>query len=177
MIYYEKTLGTEQIYRGTIIDVERLTVKLPNGRVVTRDIVRNPGASAVVPLTDDGCIILVEQFRKPIEKTSLEIPAGKLDKGEDPTDCAKRELLEETGYTAGKLVKILTIHPTPAFADEILHIYLATDLSKGRACPDEDEFITARKYRISDVLKMIDDGVITDGKTVCGVLFAAGNAR
>ncbi len=114
MNYYEKTLNTESVYHGSIIDVERLTVELPNGRRTTRDVVRNPGASAIVPVTDDGKIILVEQFRKPIEKVSLEIPAGKLDKGENPDHCAVRELQEETGYTSKNIRKILTINPVGA---------------------------------------------------------------
>lgn len=172
MNYYEKTIKSESIYEGSIINVERLTVELPNGKITYRDVVRNPGASAVIPVTEDGCVVLVEQFRKPIETTSLEIPAGKLDHGEDPLECAIRELREETGYKADHISKILTIHPTPAFADEVLHIYIATGLSKGEACPDEDEFITAKKYKIEEVVKMIHDGLITDGKTVSGILFA-----
>ncbi len=173
MDYYEKTISTQPIYQGSIIDVERLTIELPDGRRATRDIVRNPGASVVIPITDDGQIVLVEQFRKPNEKVFIELPAGKLDKGEDPEHCAARELKEETGYSAKSLKKILTLHPAPAFADEILHVYLATGLTKGDCCPDEDEFISARTYDLNQVLAMIEEGLITDAKTVAGVLFAA----
>ncbi|NLU52883.1 MAG: NUDIX hydrolase [Clostridiaceae bacterium] len=172
MNYYEKTIGTELVYEGSIINVERLTVELPNGRIATRDVVRNPGASVIVPITDDGEIVMVEQFRKPTEKTFIEVPAGKLDEGEDPKVCAERELKEETGYTAKELKKILTLNPAPAFADEVLHIFLATGLTKGEAHPDEDEFISARTYKIEEVLNMIDEGKITDSKTVASVLFA-----
>lgn len=172
MDYYEKTISTELMYKGNIINVERLTVELPNGKIATRDVVRNPGASVIVPVTDNGEIVMVEQFRKPNEKTFIEIPAGKLDAGEEPIKCAERELKEETGYTAKELKKILTLNPAPAFADEVLHIYLATGLSRGEAHPDEDEFISARTYKIDEVLNMIDEGQITDSKTVAGVLFA-----
>lgn len=173
MNYYEKTIGTQPIYHGNILDVERLTVELPNGKMATRDIIRNPGASAVVPITDDGHIILVEQFRKPNDRTFIELPAGKLDyPGEDPADCAARELKEETGYSAAKLEKILELYPAPAFADEILHIYLATGLSCGEIEPDEDEFISAKAYPLEEALKMIDEGIICDAKTVAGILMA-----
>jgi ADP-ribose pyrophosphatase len=173
MEYREKTISKEEVYQGSIIRVERQTVELPDGRKASRDIIRNAGASAVVPITEDRCIIMVTQFRKPIETTSLEIPAGKLDEGEDPLHCAARELEEETGYKAEKIEKILTLHPAPAFADEMLHIYKATGLTPGTSRPDEDEFITAQKYRIEDVLKMIEDGTIKDAKTIAGVLYCA----
>jgi ADP-ribose pyrophosphatase len=173
MDYYEKTIGTEPIYKGSIIDVERLTIELPNGKHATRDIVRNPGASVVVPINSDGRIILVEQFRKPNEKVFIELPAGKLDKGEAPELCAARELREETGYTAQTLKKIMTLHPAPAFADEVLHVYLATGLTQGDSQPDEDEFISAKAYELDEVLAMIEQGIITDAKTVSGILMAA----
>jgi ADP-ribose pyrophosphatase len=172
MNYYEKTLNIELIYHGSILNVERLTVELPNGRTAPRDVVRNPGASAIVPVTEDGKIILVEQFRKPIERVSLEIPAGKLDKGEDPDDCAARELKEETGYSAKNIKKILTINPVPAYADEVIHIYLATGLTSGESDPDEDEFISAKAYKPDEVISMIEKGIITDSKTISSVLFA-----
>ncbi|HBR03324.1 MAG TPA: ADP-ribose pyrophosphatase [Ruminiclostridium sp.] len=173
MNYYEKTLNTESVYHGSIIDVERLTVELPNGRRTTRDVVRNPGASAIVPVTDDGKIILVEQFRKPIEKVSLEIPAGKLDKGENPDHCAVRELQEETGYTSKNIRKILTINPVGAYADEVIHIYLATELSAGKSHPDEDEFISAKAFSFDEIMSMIEKSIITDSKTIAAILFAA----
>ena len=173
MNYYEKTLSIQPVYQGSIINVERLTVELPNGRTATRDVVRNPGASAIVPITEDGKIILVEQFRKPIEKVSLEIPAGKLDKGEDPDHCAARELKEETGYTAKNIKKILAINPVPAYAEEVIHIYLATGLTAGESNPDEDEFISAKAYGLDEIMSMIQNGIITDSKTISSVLFAA----
>lgn len=119
MNYYEKTIKEERKYTGNIINVDKVTVVLPNGKESTRDVVRHPGASVIVPITNDGKIIMVEQYRKPCEMISLELPAGKLDAGEPPEECAKRELHEETGYIAGKLTKVLSIHTTPGFSDEV----------------------------------------------------------
>ncbi|NLB77289.1 MAG: NUDIX hydrolase [Clostridiaceae bacterium] len=172
MEYYEKTISSELKYKGNIIDVEKLIVELPNGKLASRDVVRNAGASVVVPVVDDE-IILVQQFRKPAEKEFIELPAGKLEFGEDPAVCATRELKEETGYSTGKLVKILELYPAPAFSDEVLHIYLATELIKGEATPDEDEFISAKAYKFAEALTMIDEGIINDSKTVAGILFAS----
>lgn len=170
--YMEKTLSTQAIYDGSILRVEKLTVALPNGRTATRDIVRNMGASAVVPVTEDGCFLLVRQYRKPNEFFSVEIPAGKLDAGESPDDCAVRELEEETGHKAGKLDKLFSMQSTPAFSDEIIHVYLATELETGEANPDEDEFIAAFPVPFAEALAMIRDGRISDGKTIAG-LYAA----
>jgi len=172
MEYYEKTVSTELKYKGNIIDVEKIIVELPNGKLASRDVVRNAGASVVVPVISDE-IILVHQFRKPPEKVFIELPAGKLEYGEDPAVCAARELKEETGYSAGRLVKIMELYPAPAFSDEILHVFLATELSKGEASPDEGEFITAKAYKIAEALAMIEEGIINDSKTVAGILFAS----
>lgn len=173
MNYYEKTIKTEPVYEGTIFEMEKLTVELPNGRIAYRDVIRKSGASVIVPLTDDGHVIMVKQYRKPVEEVSLEIPAGKMDDGEDPAQCAARELKEETGYTAGKLIKILELYPAPAYTDEVLHVFVATELTKGEACPDEDEFVHPVKCSMDEVLKMIQDGTIKDAKTVAGILYAA----
>lgn len=172
MDYNEKTLSSKTVYEGTIFNVEKLTVELPNGHIATRDIIRNPGAAVVIPMIDD-CIVLVEQFRKAAEKTFIELPAGKLEYEEDPQTCAERELKEETGYSATKLQKVLSLYPAPAFADEVLHIFLATGLIKGEAAPDEDEFISARTYKLEEALAMIDEGIINDSKTVAGILYVS----
>lgn len=172
MNYYEKTVKEERKYTGNIINVDKVTVVLPDGREATRDVVRHPGASVIVPITSDGKIIMVEQYRKPCEMISLELPAGKLDKNEPPEECAKRELMEETGFIAGKLTKVLTIHSTPGFSDEVLHMFVATDLTEKNACPDEDEFISCKKYEISDLISMIEKGQITDAKTIIGIFLA-----
>ena len=172
MEYYEETIKVERKYTGNIINVEKLTVRLPDGKEATRDVVRHPGASVVVPVTDDKSLLLVTQFRKPNNMVSLELPAGKLDNGEDPEMCAKRELHEETGFISGKLVKLLSIHSTPGFSDEVLHMYLASDLIEDKACPDADEFISCKKYSITDCINMVADGKITDAKTIIGVFIA-----
>ena len=172
MMYSEKTVRTESVYEGSIIHVEKLTVELPNGKTATRDIVRHKGASAVVPVTAEGDFLLVRQYRKPNEMVSIEIPAGKLDAGEDPESCAIRELEEETGFRAATLEKLFSMQSTPGFSDEIIHVFLATNLLPGNPDPDEDEFISAFPVPFPEALSMIRDGRITDGKTIAG-LYAA----
>jgi len=172
MNYEEKTIKREHIYKGNIIKVESLTVTLPNGKEATRDLVIHPGASVVIPIDNNGEIYMVRQYRKPIDKISLEIPAGKLDAGEDPLVCARRELKEETGLTAGNIKHLISIHSTPGFCNEVLHLYVATDLKAGESCADEDEFISTEKYPISELLNMILNHEITDAKTIIGILMA-----
>lgn len=173
MDYNEKTIKTQDIYKGNIIKVQNLTVSLPTGKEATRDIVLHPGASVVIPLNENGELYLVEQFRKPLDMTTLELPAGKLDsKDEDPRLCAERELMEETGLRAGKLEHLISIHTTPGFCNEVLHMYLATELAQGECCPDEDEFLSVKKIPVSDLVNMILEHKITDAKTIIGVLMA-----
>lgn len=172
MNYEEKTVSEKHIYKGNIINVDNLTVTLPDGRQATRDIVRHPGASVVVPLNEKGEVYMVRQFRKPIDAVTLEIPAGKLDPGEDPLICAKRELKEETGLEAKEIKHLVSIHSTPGFSNEVLHMYSATGLSEGESCADEDEFISTEKYPVADLIEMILNGKITDAKTIVGVLLA-----
>jgi ADP-ribose pyrophosphatase len=172
MNYEEKTVIEERKYSGNIINVNRATVILPNGKQATRDIVRHPGASVVVPITDDWKLLLVSQYRKPCEMVSLELPAGKLDDGEDPETCAVRELREETGYVAGNITMVMNIHSTPGFSDEMLHMFVATQLTEGFSCPDEDEFISCRKYPIEECIEMVQNGRITDAKTIIGIYLA-----
>jgi ADP-ribose pyrophosphatase len=168
----EKTILTESVYLGSIIRVEKLTVELPNGRIATRDIVRHKGASAVVAVTREGEFLLVRQYRKPNEMISVEIPAGKLDAGEEPETCAIRELEEETGFRAASMEKLFSMQSTPGFSDEIIHVFLATDMLQGVPKPDEDEFISSFPVSFTEALSMIRDGRITDGKTIAG-LYAA----
>ncbi|NLH96431.1 MAG: NUDIX hydrolase [Clostridiaceae bacterium] len=172
MNYYEKTVDEKHVYKGNIINVDVLTVTLPNGKTATRDIVRHPGAAAVIPLNEKGEIYMVRQFRKPLDAVSLEIPAGKLDRGEDPAVCAARELKEETGLTADKLTYLVSVHSTPGFSDEVLHLYAATGLKEGDSCADEDEFITTEKYHIDELLSMVLEGKITDAKSIIGIFLA-----
>jgi len=172
MEYNEKTVSEEHIYKGKIISVDLVTVTLPDGRQATRDIVRHPGASVVVPLNEKGEVYMVRQFRKPLDAETLEIPAGKLDPGEDPYICAERELKEETGLRAKEIKHLVSIHSTPGFSNEVLHMYSATGLSEGESCADEDEFISTERYPVADLIDMILNGKITDAKSIIGILLA-----
>ena len=172
MNYEEKTLSKKQVFQGNIIGVESWNVLLPNGKEATRDVVTHPGASVVIPIADDGQIYMVRQYRTPINLETLEIPAGKLDKGEDPFVCAKRELKEETGLDSEDIKHLMDIHSAPGFSNEILHLYVAKNLYEGEACADDDEFISAEKYPISTLIEMIVKNEITDGKTIIGILMA-----
>lgn len=172
MNYEEKTVSRRQIYQGNIIKVESLTVTLPDGKEASRDLVTHPGASVVIPLGENGELYLVRQFRKPLEAVSLELPAGKLDPGEDPQVCAERELREETGLTAQSIRYLISIHTTPGFCNEVIHMYAATGLKEGDSCADEDEFITTEKMPVKELVDMVLKGVITDAKSIIGILLA-----
>ena len=172
MKYDEKTLSTKNIFEGKIIKVDLLTVELPDGKEATREVVYHPGASAVVPITADGEVYMVTQYRKPLERISLEIPAGKLDPGEEPSECARRELKEETGLESGNIKHLVSVHSTPGFCNEVLHIYAATGLTEGEACADEDEFISAQKIPVKKLVDMVLNHEITDAKSIIGILMA-----
>lgn len=172
MNYIEKTISEELKFAGNIISVNQATVLLPNGKKATRDIVRHPGASVIVPITENNKLLLVRQYRKPCDMVSLELPAGKLDPGEEPEICAERELREETGFIAGRMQKVFMIHSTPGFCDEVLHMYVASELSQAEACPDEDEFISFGEYPVEDCVGMVMRGEITDAKTIIGIFLA-----
>lgn len=172
MNYEEKTISEKHIYSGNIISIKLATVALPDGRQATRDIVNHPGASAVIPLNENGELYMVRQYRKPLNEVSLEIPAGRLDPGEDPLLCAKRELGEETGFTAGRMTHLASIHSTPGFSDEVIHLYAATALCAGESHTDTDEFISTEKYSVEELVSMVQKGDITDAKSIIGILFA-----
>jgi ADP-ribose pyrophosphatase len=172
MDFKEKTIDIKKIYNGYIIDVENHTVELPDGKPAPRDIVRHPGASVVIPVNDNGDVYMVRQFRKPLDKVLLELPAGKLDNNEDPLLCATRELKEETGIVADSIKHIISIHTTPGFCDEVIHMYIATGLKVGEACSDDDEFIESEKVHIDKLIQMIFTREITDAKTIIGIFLA-----
>lgn len=166
MKFNEKTLKETIIYKGSYLTISNVDVVLPDGKLSNRDIVKHPGACAIIPFLDDNNVILIEQFRKPLEKTILEIPAGKLSKDESPLTCAHRELEEETGYKAKEMVYLGAIATAPGFCDEIIHLYKATNLYKGTKCCDEDEFTDIKIFNINEVKKMVRSGEIIDTKTI-----------
>ena len=170
--FTETMLESRQIFNGKILKVRQDQVLLPNGARTSREVVEHPGAVAVVPVDADGRILLVRQYRYPINQVILEIPAGKLDPGETPEECARRELAEETGYSAGSLKKLSAIFTTPGFSNEVIHLYLAEKLTPTDQKPDEDEFIAAELYSREEVRRMLADGTICDAKSMLGLLLA-----
>jgi ADP-ribose pyrophosphatase len=159
------------VYDGAFMKVERDTVALPDGRHATREFIRHPGAVVILPVFDDGSVLLERQFRYPLNRVFIEFPAGKIDCGEDPLVCAKRELLEETGYSADSWESVCTIHNAIGYADEHLEIYLAKNLKEGTRNLDEGEFLDIFTAKLSDMLAWIREGKITDVKTIIGAFW------
>ncbi len=167
---HEHVQTEDSAWKGRIFDVSRLSVKLPDGRSALRDVVRHPGAVAIVALTDDGRICLVRQFRPALGRVTVEVPAGKLDAGEDPLACAHRELLEETGMRADAMAFLTTVATSVGFCDELIHIYMATGLTFAHSNPDADEFINVDLVPLPELIDAVLDGKIEDVKTVVGAL-------
>jgi ADP-ribose pyrophosphatase len=169
-------VSTERLYTGRIVNLDLDTVRFPDGSTGTLELLRHPGASAVVPFLDppsdpDPRLLLIRQFRHAADEFIWEVPAGRLDPGESPEACAARELEEETGRKAGRLELLTTIYTTPGFTDERIHLFQATDLQKGAEAREADEFMEVRPVRGSEVRKMIRDGEIRDGKTLVALMF------
>ncbi|HEY6262350.1 MAG TPA: NUDIX hydrolase [Nitrospiraceae bacterium] len=162
-------MQTKQIYTGVVVTLNVDTITLPNGITVDLEVVRHPGAAAVVPLKHDGTVVLIRQFRHAAGGFIYEIPAGKLHPGEDPTVCAARELEEEIGYRAGKLDHLSSIFTAPGFTDEVIHIYKATELTTGRQHLDRDEILEVIEVSLSESIRMIEDGTIRDAKSIVGL--------
>lgn len=170
----ETPVSSETVYDGGFLTLEKMTVTLPSGKPAGRLIVRHNGASAVVPIDDKGNVYFVRQYRAPLQEVMLEIPAGKHDKkGDDGLATAMRELREETGLTAKNWTHLTELVTTPGFSDEIISLYMATDLAEGEDAPDEDEFLNVVKIPLDESLLMVQNGEIRDGKTICGLLLAA----
>ena len=170
----EVGIASEKIYDGKIIKVFRDTVRLPDGKEALREVVRHPGAVCVVPVTDEGEILCVKQFRYPFSEITTEIPAGKLDHpGEDHASAARRELLEETGASCSGLRFIGELYTSLAILDEVIYMYLATGLSFGETHFDDDEFIEPARIPFAKMKEMILSGEIKDAKTQAAVLKAA----
>jgi ADP-ribose pyrophosphatase len=166
----EPTISSERIYRGRIVSLRVDEVRLASGQTRKREIVEHGGAVAIVAIDDQERVLLVRQFRKPVERSLLEIPAGTLEEGEDPDSCARRELLEETGHTAERVERLFGFYSAPGFCTEYLHLYLATGLSQGAASPEEDESIELVREPVSRALELIESGQIEDAKSQVGLL-------
>ncbi len=172
-------ISTRRLYTGKVINVDMDRVRFPNGKEGELEMIRHSGASAVVPfLTDpageDPQILLLRQYRYAADGYMWEVPAGRLDEGEDPEACARRELTEETGCTAERVERLTTMYTTPGFTDERIHLFMASGITRGDHAREHDEFIEVETMPLSRALGMIERGEITDGKTIVSLLFVAG---
>lgn len=165
----ERTISSRLLHEGRHFSFLRDEVELPNGLKTYRDIVRHPGAVAIVPVLPDGRIVLVRQYRYAAGKPLLEIPAGTLEEGEDPLECARRELIEETGYEASELTAILSCYMAPGYSDEVIHFYEARGLREVGMSPEEDESIEVEVSEIGEIIRMIEENIIEDAKTIIGI--------
>ncbi len=167
----EHCLSTERVYDGALLKVHRDTVRLPDGSQGAREYIRHPGAVAVVPLFDDGRVLLERQYRYPHRREFIEIPAGKLEPGEPPLDTAKRELLEETGYVAQEWTRLGVIHTAIAYTDEAIELFVAKQLSLQKRSLDQGEFLEVFSVPFDEAVAMVREGRITDAKSVAGLLW------
>lgn len=172
-------LASKRVYKGRVVDLDLDTVQFPDGSTGQLEMIRHPGAAAVVPFASDPrgkdpTILLIKQYRYAANGPLIEIPAGRLDPGEDPKACAERELLEEVGVKAGRLERLTTIWTTPGFTDERIHLFWAADLTADKHAREPDEFIEVTPKPLSEALTLIRDGGINDAKTVLCILFVAG---
>ena len=168
--FSELTAKSEYIYKGKVIKVKKDEVALPNGALAGREMVEHRGGVAVLAVDENGFVPMVRQFRYPLGKHLWEIPAGKLEEGEDPDDAIVRELREEAGLTAGKITSLGKFYPTCGYSNEIIRLYLATDLSYVGAKPDDDEFLEIKYVPVEELFKKCLSGEIEDGKTIVAVL-------
>ena len=171
--------SSRRAYKGKVINVDIDTFEFPNGSVGELEMVRHPGASAVVPFLsdphgDDPQILLIKQFRHAADSFIYEIPAGKLDGNEPPIECAHRELREETGCTASRMEHVYTFYTTPGFTDEKIHVFMASGLSRGESAHEKDEFMTVETVTLSAALELVKKGELVDAKTALALLYVAG---
>lgn len=167
----EKKLESRMMHQGLFFDVYRDKVLLPDNETALREYIRHPGAVVVLPMQDDGRLLLERQFRYSLDRVFLEFPAGKIDAGEDPLVCARRELIEETGYMASDWQFICTVHNAIGYSDEALYIYLAKGLTPGESRPDTEEFIETFSATLPQLLEWVKEGHITDAKTIIGAFW------
>ncbi|MDN5326887.1 MAG: ADP-ribose pyrophosphatase [Moorella sp. (in: firmicutes)] len=168
----ETRIASERIYEGRILNLRRDRVRLPDGHEASREVVEHPGAVAIIALDEAKNIYLVRQYRYPIERVTLEIPAGKLDSGEEPLTCAQRELAEEVGLAAAEWKPLLTFYSTPGFSNEIMHLFLATGLRAHREKADDDEFLEIVRVPLAEAAAMALRGAIQDAKSIAGIMAA-----
>ncbi|MCZ6615982.1 MAG: NUDIX hydrolase [Thaumarchaeota archaeon] len=168
----EETIESKTIYSGKILGLRRDTVKIPDGKVAIREIVEHGGAVGIVAFTDEGKIILVKQFRKATNRDLIEIPAGTLEKGEEPIHCASRELEEETGYVASTIKPVLSFYLAPGYSTELMHIFFANDLRKTRQRLEEDEALELIEVDLDEAISMVKRNDIEDAKTITSLLAA-----
>lgn len=172
MKHNEKTVATKNVYSGRIISLDLIDVELENGKVVNREVITHNGGVGVLPINHKDEVFLVEQFRKPYNCTTLEIPAGKLEKNEEALSCGIRELKEETGFFAQTMTFLTEMYPSPGYTNEIVYIYIAENLIEGESNTDENEFLNVHKYSLDEALNMINSGQIKDAKTITALLYA-----
>ena len=167
----EKYLRGERVYDGKVLKVHSDIVAMPDGHEEVREIIRHSGAAVVVPQLDENRFVMVRQFRYAINRETLEFPAGRLDPGESPLECARRELAEETGYQARQWDYLFSIHPAPGYSDEQLWLYRARDLLPGQQNPDPDEIVLVTERSMDELQHKLEKGEITDSKTVSALLY------
>lgn len=170
MIFEEKTISSEMIYEGRILNLRRDKVHVKDGKTSYREIVEHNGGVALAAITPEGKMVMVRQYRKPAEKAILEVPAGKIEKGEDHRLTAERELKEETGYTAGKIEFITSFYSSIGYSTEVIYLYFATDLTPGETDFDENEAIELYEYELPELKEMVLRGEIEDAKTIAAIL-------
>ncbi len=168
-----KTLESKYTYRGRVVTLRIDKVKLPTGLITSREVIEHPGAVGIVALTGEKEVVLIRQFRQATGEVLWEIPAGKLEEGEDTRECAVRELKEETGFTAEYWQEITSFYTSPGFTDEVLHLYFARGLKAGEQCLDPGEFINIHLIPLSEALSKVKQGEIHDAKTIVGLLWLA----
>jgi len=172
MQYYEKQTETKTVYEGIIVDIRRDIAELQNGNLVGREVVVHPGGVGIIPVTRDNKVLMVRQYRYPMGEELLEIPAGKLGSGEEPVKCAVRELSEETGCTAGKIIDLGAVYPSPGFCKEILYLFLALDLQEGEMHLDDNELLSVEKIGIDELMDKIMANELPDAKSIIGIMKA-----
>ena len=170
MMNKEKLLSSEEIFLGRAVSLHIDTIEKTSGQVTTREIVEHADCIAVVAVDDEGRIVMVKQFRRPANRMLLEIPAGGVEVGEDPEDCVKRELQEETGYFPGELQKLGGFYAAPGYCTEYLHLFLAKQLTESRLTAEDTDEIEVLRFSVPEILAMIDSGEICDAKSIAGLL-------